>query len=416
VKKSTTYRQTFRRHRLLLSLPVLIGVLIAGGLTFTSGKSYESSASLWVDNPATTDSSLGNLNPAMTPPSTEEQDVLTELLATPGFDLAVGHQSLLGPYLASHKSAGISSIVGGGGSLDEQIMAALGATNVTSTIPGPQVLQISYIGPTPAVAQSTLKAIVAQLQHDSATFAQQHSAGALSYFQAQVNSASQALVSARNQADAYRAQHPTATSQSDPNLAALVSAETSAGNSLAQAQGLLSQSKAALKGGAGATAATIVQTIDAPSFPVGPTAGKKKQVEGILAGLIGGLVVAFLGTIALTRRESDPWEDELAEAARAGSTPAPSAIPASAHVPSPQPEFVGAAAGHTTAPDGAGLSLLSVDSALVGQAGNGGAHTHPRPANGAASPNGGAFIAKTPARTLQGNGVQAFSAERKFSH
>lgn len=413
MKKSTTYRQTFRRHRLLLSLPVVIGVLIAGGLTFTSGKSYESSASLWVDNPATTDSSLGNLNPAMTPPSTEEQDVLTELLATPGFDLAVGHQSLLGSYLASHKSGGLGSIVGGGGSLNVQIMTELG-TNVTSAIPGPQVLQINYVGPTPAVAQSTLKAIVAQLQQDSSSYAQQHTAGALSYFQAQANTASQELVSARNQADAYRAQHPTATSQSDPNLAALQAAETAAGNSLSQAQGQLSQAKAAVKGGAAATAATVVRTIDAPSLPMGPTTGKKKQVEGILAGLLGGLVVAFLGTIALTRRESDPWEDELAEAA--GGTPSPSGIPTSAHAPNPQPELVGASAGHAAGPNGSGLSLLSVDRAPVGHTTDSGGLAHSRPSAGGASSNGGAFMTENPVRSLQGNAVQAFSAQRKFSH
>ena len=318
MKKSTTYRQTFRRHRLLLSLPIVIAVLIAGVLTVMSPKSYMSSASLWVDNPATSDSSLGNLNPALTPPSTQEQNVLTELLATQGFDLAVGHKSMLASYLASHSGGGIPILSSGGGSLDSRIIAALGGTAVTSSVPGPQVLQVNYTGPTPAVAQNTLQAIVTQLQKESTTYSQQHSQSAIEYYTGQVDSATQALLALRNQAEAYRTQHPSAQAN-DPNLTAFQSAETSAGSQIAQAQAGLSAAKAALKGGA---AGSEVRVIDNATLPTAPTSGKKKQVEGILAGLVAGLLISFLGTIALTRRESDPWEDELAEAAGPGYAPA----------------------------------------------------------------------------------------------
>jgi uncharacterized protein involved in exopolysaccharide biosynthesis len=334
VKKSTTYRQTFRRHRLLLSLPIVLAVLIAGALTVMSPKSYMSTASLWVDNPATTDSSLGNGNPALTPPSTQEQNVLTELLATEGFDLKVAHASSLASYLASHSGGGIPIISGGGGSLNDRIVAALMPPAVTTTVPGPQVLQISFTGPTPQVAQSTLRALVTQLQKDSTSFSQQHSQGAIQYYMGQVDTATQALQATRNQADAYRAQHPNAQ-PGDPNLAAFATAETSAGSQLAQAQAGLSAAKAALKGG---STASQVRVIDSADLPVAPTSGKKKQVEGILAGLAAGLLISLLGTIALTKRESDPWEDELVEAAGSGNQPYPFPAPAPApgnEVPTP---------------------------------------------------------------------------------
>ena len=327
MKKSTTYRQTFRRHRLLLSVPIVVAVLIAGALTVMSPKSYMSTASLWVDNPATTDSSLGNLNPAMTPPSTQEQNVLTELLSTQGFALAVAHRSSLASYLASHSGGGITSILsGGGGSLNDRIMAALAAPGVTTTVPGPQVLQISFTGPAPAVAQSTLNAIVAELQMDSTSFSRQHSQGAIQYYTGQVETATHALLAARNQADAYRAQHPN-SQPGDPNLAAFQTAETSAGTELAQAQAGLSAAKAALNG---RSTASQVQVIDNAILPTAPTSGKKKQLEGILAGLAAGLLISFLGTMALTRRESDPWEDELAEAG-SGPDPALAGTPAHPH-------------------------------------------------------------------------------------
>ena len=352
MKKSTTYRQTFRRHRLLLSVPIVIAVLIAGVLTVMSPKSYESTASLWVDNPATTDSSLGNLNPAMTPPSTQEQNVATELLATQDFDLKVGHSSALGPYLASHKGGGIPILSSGGGSLNSQIIAALQPPAVTTAVPGPQVLQISFSGPTPAVAQNTLQTIITELQKDSATYSQQHSQGAIQYYAGQVDTATQALLALRNQADAYRSQHPAAPA-TDPNLTAFQAAETSAGSQIAQAQAGLSAAKAALKGG---SSGSEVGVIDNATFPTGPTSGKKKQLEGILGGLVAGLLISFLGTIALTRRESDPWEDELAEAAGPGGPAHPGAMPASAQGYRDQPYAFGApgaGAGHTNGNDAA---------------------------------------------------------------
>jgi hypothetical protein len=313
VKKSTSYRQTFRQHRLLLTAPIVAAVLIAAVLMLGSPKSYESTASLWVDTPATTDSSLGNLNVAITPPSTQEQDVFTELLATPNFALTVGHHSLLGPYLAGHSSGGLLSglLGGGGGSLDSQIRSALGPKQITSTVPGPQVLQISFSGPTPAVAQSTLNALVSELQGDSELFSQQHNQSALNYYKAQVQTATQAILQARNQADAYRNQHPNATTASDPNLAALSTAETAAGSQLTQANAGLGAAASAVKDGA---TVTQVHVIDAAG-PAVATSGKKKALEGIVAGLLAGALISFLGTIALTRRESDPWEDEIAEAA-----------------------------------------------------------------------------------------------------
>jgi uncharacterized protein involved in exopolysaccharide biosynthesis len=353
VKKSSTYRQTFRRHRVLLSVPIVLAVLIAGGLTVMSPKSYMSTASLWVDNPATTDSSLGNLNPAITPPSTQEQNVVTELLATQGFDLKVAHNSSLASYLSSHSGGGIPILSGGGGSLDDRIVAALTPPAVTTTVPGPQVLQISFSGPSPAVAQSTLQALVTELQKDSTAFSQQHSQAAIEYYLGQVDSATKSLEATRNQADAYRAQHPNAQ-PGDPNLAAFQTAETSSGSELAQAQAGLSAAKSALKGG---STASQVKLIDSADLPTAPTSGKKKQVEGILAGLAAGLLISFLGTLGLTKRESDPWEDELAESADSGPLGQPGALSPQArgvgNRPYPFPARAPNGAGDVPSPSGA---------------------------------------------------------------
>jgi len=171
-----SYRATFRRHRVLFTLPVVRAVLIAAFIEFSAAKSYLSTASLWVDSPASVDSSLGSTDPAIVPPAQAEQSIITELLATREFVLAVGHNSLLGSYLAAHKAGGLLPS-SGGGSVDDEIVAALTPTAVTATVAGPQVLQLGYKGPTPAVAASTLSALMAQLQRDSARFTKQHSEG-----------------------------------------------------------------------------------------------------------------------------------------------------------------------------------------------------------------------------------------------
>jgi uncharacterized protein involved in exopolysaccharide biosynthesis len=323
VKKSSSYRETFRQHRKLLILPVILTVFIAAWFVFGAQKSYQSSVSLWVDNPAPSDSSLGNLNPAETAPSQQEQQVVQELLATPSFAIAVGHHSSLASYLASNPGGGMSPTallkkLSGPGSLDDQIVAALGPKAVSTTTPGPQVLQISFNGPTPAVAQSALNALVTELQRDSSQFSQQHNEQALSYYKAQVQSAEQSLNSTRAEANQYLEQHPNA-STSDPNLTALTAAEGAASTQLTQANSNLSAAASAVKGiGNGSD----VQVIDPATMPTSPLSGKKKQIEELLAGLFAGLLLSFLGTIALTRGKSDPWEDELEQSFAALDRPA----------------------------------------------------------------------------------------------
>ncbi len=314
MKKSSSYRETFRQHRLLLSLPIILATLIAGWFVLGAAKSYQSSASIWVDTPGSISSTLSDLNPALTPPSTQEQDVLTELLSTRDFVDAVAYHSLLAHYLAAHPSSGFSptallkQLTGGSGTLKALIAGSFGPKQLTTSVPGPQVLEITYSGPTPAVAQSTLNAIVQELQASSVRFTRVHDQNAIAYYQSQVRGDITTLNSARSQLSTYRAQHPSATSSSDPNLAALSAAATAASNQLSQDNANLNSAVSTLKGGSpGAT----LSVIDGANVPTGPTSGKKKVIEGLLGGVLAGALISLLGTIALTRKP-DVWEDEIA--------------------------------------------------------------------------------------------------------
>jgi uncharacterized protein involved in exopolysaccharide biosynthesis len=312
VTRTATYRETFRKHRLLLSLPIVLACFIAMWTALGSQKSYSSAASLWVDSPANTDSSLGNLNPAVMPPAQQEEQVITELLATRVFVRAVAQRSGLTRYLATHTSGGFGpsallSKLGGAGSMDSRVAAALSPSSVTLAVPGPQVLELSYSGPTATIAQRTLQAMVTQLQQDSALYGQQHSESALAYYKAQVHAASQAVASARDQLNAYLGQHRGASS-SDSNLSALQTAQGVANSQLTQANVNLNRAVSASRGGGDTGSA--VHVIDAASVPTGPASGKKKQLLAIIGGLFAGLVISFLGAVALTPSKPIRWEDE----------------------------------------------------------------------------------------------------------
>lgn len=319
---------------MLLSLPIVIAALIAGFLSFSSHPSYVSTASLWVDTPPGQNSSVGSAAQLAQSPAAEEQQLVTELLATRKIRLAIGKRIGVGPTEASYALA-----------------------TLTTSTPGPQVLQFSYAAGTPAAATKTLGAALTELQQASYVLIDQHVAGAVSLAKAQVQQANQALNAARNQLNTYVSEHPGSTNAT-PTFAALTQAEANANSELAQDNANLDSAELAQQSGGGFS----VRTIDSPTPPYTTGGGKRKQAEGLLGGLIAGALISLLGTIALTKGKPDPWYDELVN----GSTSArlkPSRTPDHASIatgPSDGvladsaagPVHVGAASG--SAPEGAG--------------------------------------------------------------
>jgi uncharacterized protein involved in exopolysaccharide biosynthesis len=302
------YWATFLARWRLLGVPVVLGVVVAVWSVAGAPPSFSSQASLWVDNPGSVGSSLGNVSEAVVPPAQQEQQVLSELLTTREFALAVGHGSLLGQWVGAHPVAGwgpaqLIERVSAPGSVDERIMAALSSGSVKSTVAGPQVLGVSYSSPSAAVARSTLSAIVAQLEQAGPRFAAVHSEAAISYYRGQMQAARQALSAARAQLAAYLATHRGAGS-SDPTASSLQQAVAAAAGQLQQANNNLSQAAAATGGHGGGSA---VEVIDSPTAAV-RTSSNKKRLLAVFGGLFAGALIALLGAIALT--PSIPERDE----------------------------------------------------------------------------------------------------------
>jgi len=289
---STSYRETFSRHRKLLCLPVILGALAAAFFLFGTGKTYKSTASLWVDTAPPSPSSVGAdaTTSLAEPPSAAEQAILGELLTTRSFAAAV----------ARDVSPGRSS--GSAGETGQTASKLVGAGQVSSTTPGGQVLQISYSASSPAMAESVLGAIVTELRTYTNRLASQHAQATVAYDRAQAKVAETALATARGTANAYQAQHPQAN-LADPNYAALVAAENNAATQLSQANTALSQ--------AGTGQGWSVQVTDQPGPATTTALRKSKIAEVIFAGMLGGLLVSFLAVVALTPAKKEAWEDEL---------------------------------------------------------------------------------------------------------
>src|SRR3954447_4439071 len=87
---STSYRETFRRHRKLFCIPPILGALVAVFFAFGMSKSYNATANLWVDTAPPAASSIGaGSAPLSEPPAAAEQALLSELLNTDSFNASV---------------------------------------------------------------------------------------------------------------------------------------------------------------------------------------------------------------------------------------------------------------------------------------------------------------------------------------
>ena len=237
------YRETFRRHRLLYLLPALVAALLVGAVSYKS-PTYVSTASLWIDNQSSSASSL-DVGPGpnqATAPSGAEQTLLGELLTTRKFEVAVA------------RGAGLA----GANAASSPIAAQIG-TGVTSTAPGPQVLQVAYTGSSPAAAQKIVKSVITQLQSFSEQWARSFAKAAVAYDQAQVASATRAL---------QQAKAAIGTAATGPSFATETSALTAATTALSQAQ---AQAQ-------GNPSFSTVVALGEPSFNPAPLTGYKKMV------------------------------------------------------------------------------------------------------------------------------------------
>jgi uncharacterized protein involved in exopolysaccharide biosynthesis len=288
------YMNTYREHRALFLVPLLVGMLFALWVTLGSPAVYRSSTSMWSD---TAGGSANDLSGAP-PPAAQEQTMLNELLRTQSFQNSVAEAGPLADYLRAHPSQGwgpgaLMKKLRGAPTLDERIATALSPKLVTSLVLGPHVLRVNYDGPTPEVSYGTLRALISQYEKQR----DELRADALDSYRASVAAASTALTSARTKIQAYMREHPGA-SASDPQVVAMQHAERNALDQVAAAtQGLTDAANTSLD-----STGTTLRVVDKPEIPTAAYSRHKKLLFGLFAGLFVGALVSLLAIYALTKR------------------------------------------------------------------------------------------------------------------
>jgi hypothetical protein len=288
------YIETFRRHRLLFLLPILVAGAIALWTALGAPTLYRSTASLWLDTPAgLTYATLGAPSPAA-----DAQTMLNELMRTEYFANSIARQSPLEEYLRTHPSAGwgpsaVIRKLKGPPTMDDRIAAALGPSRVTSSVQGPHVFEINFDAASPQLATATLRVLIDEFRSQRTTLRRD----ALEATQRQVASATTALNEARASLESYLRMHPD-TGDSDPRASALRLSVRNATTTVADATQRLADASAALT--QGGTLDSTLRVLDEPRTPVGPTQGKRRIAMTVAAGLFGGMVFSILGIVVLT--------------------------------------------------------------------------------------------------------------------
>jgi len=290
------YRATFRRHRPLFLLPVLLGMVFGLLVALGSPTLYRSNATLAIKSLDTASSQFGAL-----PPAAQNQAMLTELLATRTFVDNVAVKSPLEEYLKTHTSMGwgpttlLKRALKGPPSLEQRIAEALSPKHVTSSLPGSDLLEIGLEAPNPALARSTLRVLISEFLRERTRL----QSNALTAATASFTKARTQLTQAQTDLNTYSHTHPGSTTTTDPELKSLTNAVLQAVRGVRAAANVMNTASAAVSGGTGLPA--TVSTFDKPRLPIGPTTGKKRVVELAIVGAFVGALLSFLGIVFLSR-------------------------------------------------------------------------------------------------------------------
>jgi hypothetical protein len=306
-----SYVQTFNRHRLLFSLPVVITMLLALWFVVGTPKAYKATSSIWVDNPVPGASSLNEANPSLVTPAAQAQQLLSELLATKQFRLEVGRKGPLSKYYATHSSdgwgpKGILRKVRGSASVDDRTAAALDAKHVLTTVAGPQVLGVELHGPTPVATVGTLKALLQAFNRQRGSLDVNRQQMAMTHFKSQMDAATATIADLN-----AKIASASTTGLTYPEVKGLIQARRIAEGRLTT--GTRGYNQASLSLAAAKQEKSSFEVLDAPGLPAPAVSGLKKSLFGLVAGIFVGVLISFLGIVLFTGSEGRMEREELRE-------------------------------------------------------------------------------------------------------
>ena len=290
-----TYLELFFRHRLLLTAPLLIALVAGAAWGLTRPRSYEATASVWTDAPIPNDSTVGTHSVNDSPPSAGQQALLTELLATRSFLLAVAQDSPMANEMRGRSANEV-----------ESALSAMSSKIQVGTA-GPQVVTVRVKDTNPQMATGVANGLVTQFIAAETDRIRRRANAQLAYDKQQVTERAKAVSTAQAALARYTRDHPNA-GPSDGTVTQLTATVTTAQQGNATAAEAVTKDNALL---AHPADNSVLEVIDQPTHAYPQSRQKALLIGGIGGVLAGGTIVVLAMLLLMARDNSVRQESEL---------------------------------------------------------------------------------------------------------
>lgn len=283
----------FSRWIQLLALFAL-PVVIAAGIVMTQPREYQASATLLALRRYSVVGATGAEQDFSATPASTQTTALMEVLQTKSFDMAVAQDANLAKTLPP-------SVQESPDQLDSAIFDDL-STHVTPTTVGYQVLSITYVNRSPAVAKAVVAAVVKEYGVFASQFAVSESQQLLLIYQDELLQTKSAAQKAADAVANYLRDHPNATTSRDPFFAELQSNADSAQQAVTSVQNQIDQINNTVLT-LGTDTNTLFKVVDAPATAAQPVSRTKILLTGGAIGLVIGILFCILFVVVVMRRD-----------------------------------------------------------------------------------------------------------------
>ncbi|MGZ4618976.1 MAG: hypothetical protein ACXV3F_09705 [Frankiaceae bacterium] len=292
-----TYLELFFRHRLLLTVPLLIALVAGVGWGLTRDRTYKATASVWTDAPIPNDSTVGTHSVNDTPPSAGQQALLTELLATRSFQMSVANDSPMAKDVQGRSATDVESA----------LSAMAGKIEVSTA--GPQVVTVSVKDTNPQMATGIASGLVKQFIAAESDRIRRRANAQLTYDKQQLTESAKALSTGQAALAKYTREHPDAGA-GDGAITQLTAAVTTAQQQNATASEAVTKDNALL---AHVADNSVLEVIDQPTSAY-PQSRQKALVIGGIGGLLAGGTIVILALLVLMARDNSVRQESELEA------------------------------------------------------------------------------------------------------
>ncbi|MGB7963887.1 MAG: hypothetical protein WCF12_13160 [Propionicimonas sp.] len=255
---SRSYVETFFRHKYLLLLPIVLGLVVGTALAFQAPRKYVSNASFWADTRVPEESTMGTTG-GQSWPSSGQAALLQQYLNTRSFMSSVLQVS---PLAEEFRAADAISA--------ERLLATVAGEVAVST-PGPQLVIVTVTTTDPEEAKGVASAVLTQFEEAQIAQTVTRAKARVEYDRQQMQSARRALDRSEN--DQTRDQYAAAVAAYEASAAAVNSAGSSG-----------------------------IQVIDKPDLAL-PQARRTTIMFGAVGGMLAGFTLSILALILLMTKD-----------------------------------------------------------------------------------------------------------------